>query len=572
MKASTDYVEHFLRYIKQNDETKIIAYLGSDSGHQKEIQWLAFSDDPDYQNVIYRMLEHQDPKRAINVSDALLLRYKGFADSVNLSHSEKDRIYPLSVLIALGALKNNPFDTHISIAALKQMAEHGVRFNYLTALSNNLLEYIYSIPNIKKPEINDIAFNFLSHHYTMYQLLRADADIAHDLNSNGVDLSSWNHEIMADKYFELIADNIGAQKFGEKSDVKFFDMKSLFNSSAHGHTLLIPTLAPKTINKLMRADPSRPRDSNSILEEIKDTHILQDSLGKKLASFMARHKFDQARERRMGYAPKRRNHLLFAGAPGTGKTTIAQHMGDFFKSINLLEKGHLVDKRSTQLIARFVGHTAPLMTAAFDEARGGILFIDEAYHFATDKFGPDAVTELLALMENHHHDTIVILAGYKKELDELMDINPGLASRFADTIMFDDFTKSELGKILNMNLEEHSLYMNDAVRSEFISHIWALKEKENGKYANARTLEVELEKVINAHALRWEAEGSDCEGDDFLTLTISDVLAGIKDQAYQASSRQPIGFHVPAPEKPARTANQEAQIQPTPHPQSLEMH
>jgi SpoVK/Ycf46/Vps4 family AAA+-type ATPase len=141
-------------------------------------------------------------------------------------------------------------------------------------------------------------------------------------------------------------------------------------------------------------------------------------------------------------------HLVFSGNPGTGKTTSAQLLGRAYHALGLLEKPDVKTVTRTDLVAEYEGQSGPKVRAAFDKAKGGVLFIDEAYDLVNDerdKYGKEALTELMQLVENNRDNTVVIMAGYTADMDRMLSANPGARSRFPkqNTIPFPDYTTDE---------------------------------------------------------------------------------------------------------------------------------
>jgi SpoVK/Ycf46/Vps4 family AAA+-type ATPase len=143
-------------------------------------------------------------------------------------------------------------------------------------------------------------------------------------------------------------------------------------------------------------------------------------------------------------------HMVFAGNPGTGKTTVARMVADIYRSMGILRKGHLVEVDRSDLVAEYVGQTAPRVEKAVARARGGVLFIDEAYSWAGGggrDFGDEAVSTLVKLMEDHRDDLVVIVAGYSDAMERFIQMNDGLRSRFQHFVGFSDYDDGELLEI-----------------------------------------------------------------------------------------------------------------------------
>jgi stage V sporulation protein K len=145
------------------------------------------------------------------------------------------------------------------------------------------------------------------------------------------------------------------------------------------------------------------------------------------------------------------HHLVFTGNPGTGKTTVARIVGRVYKEIGLLKSGHMVEANRSDLIARYIGQTAPKVKSVMARAMDGVLFIDEAYGImpsgGANDFGADAVATLLAGMEENRDRLVVIAAGYKDEMEKFVNFDPGLKSRFKTIINFEDYNAADLLKI-----------------------------------------------------------------------------------------------------------------------------
>ncbi len=198
-------------------------------------------------------------------------------------------------------------------------------------------------------------------------------------------------------------------------------------------------------------------------------------------------------------------HMIFRGNPGTGKTTVARILGKIFKEMGILEKGHLIEVERADLVGEFIGHTAQKTRDQIRKALGGILFIDEAYSLARGgekDFGKEAIDTLVKAMEDYKDNLILILAGYQKEMEEFLNTNPGLRSRFPIQIDFEDYSIDELIKISKLMLEKREYKLSKGAEKKLRKILEQKRFKNQDKVGNARLVRNLIEKAIRMQAVR----------------------------------------------------------------------
>ena len=189
-------------------------------------------------------------------------------------------------------------------------------------------------------------------------------------------------------------------------------------------------------------------------------------------------------------------HYVFTGNPGTGKTTVARIMADIFRTLGIVSKGQLVEADRSKLVAGFSGQTAIKTNQLVDQALGGVLFIDEAYTLKSgdnDSFGSEAIDTLLKRLEDDRGKFVCIVAGYTEQMHDFIDTNPGLKSRFTQTIHFDDYTPDELTEIFLHLAEGKKFTVSDDTRAAIHRQFEQLYLRRDKNFGNAR----EARKVFN---------------------------------------------------------------------------
>ena len=216
-------------------------------------------------------------------------------------------------------------------------------------------------------------------------------------------------------------------------------------------------------------------------------------------------KLNETKRKRGQQVESRPLHMVFAGNPGTGKTTTARLMGKIFRALGILRKGHLVECSKADVVGEYVGHTPRLVNKKLEEALDGVLFIDEAYSLlGGGNFGKEAIDQLTQQMENLKDRLMVIVAGYPDEMKRFLDSNPGLSSRFACHVPFRDFTRDELGAILKRMAEDKGYKVSQEAMEKAMAYLEVKCQTNPRSFGNARDVRNLLEAMERKLASRCE--------------------------------------------------------------------
>ncbi|WP_198299742.1 AAA family ATPase [Tumebacillus avium] len=294
--------------------------------------------------------------------------------------------------------------------------------------------------------------------------------------------------------------------------------KAPANLPANPPAYLLPDVAEH-----LAADTTQP-PKPSALEEL---HALPGLAHVKkqicdIAQFAA---FEKERRTALGITRKPPTlHMAFLGNPGTGKTVVARMIGRIYKELGLLSRGHVVEVDRSALVGAYMGHTEQNLTKYTKRAQGGVLFIDEAYTLykkdSAKDFGLTAINGLVKLLEDHREDLVVIVAGYKKQMDEFFTFNQGLRERIPFHVDFPDYSDAELLAIADHLAEQDHYQLTPEAKDTLLRR--ALREKLDETFGNARTIRNLLEKAKINHAVHAKTQSAEPAPDAYSTLTAED--------------------------------------------------
>jgi len=258
--------------------------------------------------------------------------------------------------------------------------------------------------------------------------------------------------------------------------------------------------------------------------------------------------FAERRRRGLTTSQEATFHCIFTGNPGTGKTTVAKKLGRIYRSLGLLSRGNVIAVDRTRLVGRYIGETEENMKTILDEARGNVLFIDEAYTLydgAGDRkdFGARVIDSLLTVLSQPDPDMLVIFAGYLKEMDAMLNTNPGLLGRFPYKYQFKDYNAGQLFDIAIRQLKHDDYLLSPEAEAKLREAIAKAYAQRDDNFSNARWVEQFVSHgIIPAMASRISQTGCD----DYQTVEVADIRQAydkFNPKATALKTRQKVGFN-----------------------------
>ncbi len=263
-----------------------------------------------------------------------------------------------------------------------------------------------------------------------------------------------------------------------------------------------------------------------VLEEMDRELIGLKPVKQRLKEIAALLVIDRLREQMDLTSTRPTLHMSFTGSPGTGKTTVALRIASILHRLGYIEKGQLVSVTRDDLVGQYVGHTAPKTKDVVQRAKGGVLFIDEAYYLHRPEnerdYGQEAIEVLLSVMESERQNLVVVMAGYKDRMDQFFGDNPGLGSRIAHHIDFPDYSADELGQMAELMVDQQGYELSEEATEAL--HQYVDRRRQRRRFAYGRSIRNAIERARMRQATRLFESGEKLDRKDLVTIEADDIF------------------------------------------------
>ena len=304
---------------------------------------------------------------------------------------------------------------------------------------------------------------------------------------------------------------------------------------------IAPLILTKLNEQIEEIKQQRQKELEAALSELNELEGLENLKGK-ISDFVKLARY----YKETGENSKLTMNLVFSGNPGTGKTTVARLIGKIFKLSGIMESGHLIECGRQDLVAEFIGQTAPKTESILFSALDGILFIDEAYSLtmidSKQDFGSEAINTILKFMEDYRGAICIIVAGYPKLMKGFIESNPGLKSRFTHYFEFEDYNEENLLNIAKKIFEKEKMILGAETEKLLSDHLQKIVMLKDDNFGNARDIRSITDEIIRTYDLRKADELQMNGSIKSSNIITSNDFKNIKNIEQKTGAKKRIGF------------------------------
>lgn len=303
-------------------------------------------------------------------------------------------------------------------------------------------------------------------------------------------------------------------------------MQTEIKHEANGKINIVFQRQKDELKSRKRQNVKHLRSDFRLIDEHFASFVGLDSFKRVVKEIYATTIINRRREKEGLLKSKQVLHMIFSGNPGTGKTTVARELATLYRTLHILPKGHFIEAERADLVGEYIGQTAQKTRNLVQKALGGILFIDEAYSLARGghkDFGREAIDTLVKQMEDYSDEFALILAGYEREMDYFLQLNPGLRSRFPFHLTFRDYSVNELVEIAKQLAANMQYTFDDSALRKLKSNLEMAQFRKERHFANGRYVRNIVENSIRKQAMRLMEE-HDYSFDSLMTIKEADIV------------------------------------------------